>query len=61
MCILLLRDGRRLKIDDLTVTRAKYVRRMNGKLPIRNDRGRKELIDGRDITQILPSISSSPQ
>lgn len=53
-CILILKTGERITVDDMTVTTAKHIRRTNSAIPLRKGDGRKMLIPGNRIQTILP-------
>jgi hypothetical protein len=51
--ILILRNGRRVTIDDLSVTRAKYMRRMNMTILVKRGDGTRAAVNSKDIKTIV--------
>ena len=56
-CTLVMRDGRRIEVDGLSVSRAKHLRRSSGSITVSKDARSKLQIEGdqiKHIIQVLP-------
>ena len=52
--LLILKNGQRLKVDELSVTRAKHMRRCGSEMGFTREDGKKMNIKGNDIKKVLP-------
>lgn len=59
-CILELRDGSMVQVNELSITGAKHIRRSDGIITVSMEKGGQRRISGKQIKKILPALSPNP-